>query len=202
MRAGRRRRATCCESRRKRAERRQTFGRTHAEGTLDSTPRRVELSVKDDGAGFDDSGSAPVGHYGLIGMRARRKSAPSSRHQRAGTGHDSFRRWDRKCLAMPIVPFAYCASTITRWSEKGLLDSRQRAGQSWPKRRTGRKPSKCSGMASRRHLMDLRCRNSTGLRRPEPSVRSSLTPGLSRSRATRRSGHLPRPRRRRAGISA
>ena len=39
--------------------------------TLDSTPRRVELSVKDDGAGFDDSGSAPVGHYGLIGMKER-----------------------------------------------------------------------------------------------------------------------------------
>jgi signal transduction histidine kinase/ligand-binding sensor domain-containing protein len=39
--------------------------------TLDSTPRRLELSVKDDGAGFDDAGSVPVGHYGLIGMKER-----------------------------------------------------------------------------------------------------------------------------------
>lgn len=39
--------------------------------TLDNTPHRLRLSVKDDGAGFDDARSVPVGHYGLIGMKER-----------------------------------------------------------------------------------------------------------------------------------
>ena len=39
--------------------------------TLDSTEHHLQLSVKDDGAGFDESGTAPVGHYGVIGMKER-----------------------------------------------------------------------------------------------------------------------------------
>ena len=39
--------------------------------SLDSTPRQLRLSVKDDGAGFDDARSVPFGHYGLIGMKER-----------------------------------------------------------------------------------------------------------------------------------
>jgi signal transduction histidine kinase len=39
--------------------------------TLDHTPQRLKLSVKDDGAGFDEDGSPPPGHYGLIGMKER-----------------------------------------------------------------------------------------------------------------------------------
>ena len=39
--------------------------------TLDSTEHYLQLSVKDDGSGFDDSGAAPVGHYGVIGMKER-----------------------------------------------------------------------------------------------------------------------------------
>ena len=39
--------------------------------TLDSTPGGLCLSVKDDGAGFDDKAVVPVGHYGLVGMRER-----------------------------------------------------------------------------------------------------------------------------------
>ena len=39
--------------------------------TLDSTPHRLRLLVTDDGAGFDDATSVPVGHYGLIGMKER-----------------------------------------------------------------------------------------------------------------------------------
>ncbi len=39
--------------------------------TLDSTRDRLRLSVNDDGAGFDDAGPPPPGHYGLIGMRER-----------------------------------------------------------------------------------------------------------------------------------
>jgi ligand-binding sensor domain-containing protein/two-component sensor histidine kinase len=39
--------------------------------TLASTPRSLQLSVNDDGAGFDRKGVVPAGHYGLIGMRER-----------------------------------------------------------------------------------------------------------------------------------
>src|SRR5207248_5715247 len=39
--------------------------------SLDSTEHHLQLSVKDDGAGFDDSETAPVGHYGVIGMKER-----------------------------------------------------------------------------------------------------------------------------------
>jgi signal transduction histidine kinase len=39
--------------------------------TLDSTDHHLQLSVKDDGAGFDDSHTAPAGHYGVIGMKER-----------------------------------------------------------------------------------------------------------------------------------
>ena len=39
--------------------------------SLDSTEHHLQLSVKDDGAGFDDSDTAPVGHYGVIGMKER-----------------------------------------------------------------------------------------------------------------------------------
>jgi signal transduction histidine kinase len=39
--------------------------------TLESTPHRLQLSVNDDGAGFDDAESVPIGHYGLIGMKER-----------------------------------------------------------------------------------------------------------------------------------
>jgi len=39
--------------------------------TLNSSAERLALIVNDDGAGFDCSDSAPVGHYGLIGMKER-----------------------------------------------------------------------------------------------------------------------------------
>jgi signal transduction histidine kinase len=39
--------------------------------TLNSTPHHLRLSVKDDGTGFDEGGSPPPGHYGLIGMKER-----------------------------------------------------------------------------------------------------------------------------------
>jgi signal transduction histidine kinase len=39
--------------------------------TLNSTERQLHLSVKDDGTGFDNGGTVPEGHYGLIGMRER-----------------------------------------------------------------------------------------------------------------------------------
>jgi ligand-binding sensor domain-containing protein len=39
--------------------------------TLDSTSQHLRLSVHDDGSGFDEAGSPPVGHYGLIGMKER-----------------------------------------------------------------------------------------------------------------------------------
>jgi signal transduction histidine kinase len=39
--------------------------------TLDSTRTRLRLLVDDDGAGFDDEGEAPIGHYGLVGMKER-----------------------------------------------------------------------------------------------------------------------------------
>src|SRR5439155_21705710 len=39
--------------------------------SLEGFPRHVRLSVTDDGAGFDFSESAPVGHYGLVGMKER-----------------------------------------------------------------------------------------------------------------------------------
>jgi ligand-binding sensor domain-containing protein/two-component sensor histidine kinase len=39
--------------------------------TLDGTPQRIQLSVKDDGAGFDGDQPTPAGHYGLMGMRER-----------------------------------------------------------------------------------------------------------------------------------
>ncbi|HET6958207.1 MAG TPA: two-component regulator propeller domain-containing protein [Vicinamibacterales bacterium] len=39
--------------------------------TLESTRERLRLSVNDDGSGFDQTGSPPAGHYGLIGMRER-----------------------------------------------------------------------------------------------------------------------------------
>jgi signal transduction histidine kinase len=39
--------------------------------TLDGTTERLQLSVKDDGQGFDEDRSPPLGHYGLIGMKER-----------------------------------------------------------------------------------------------------------------------------------
>jgi signal transduction histidine kinase/ligand-binding sensor domain-containing protein len=39
--------------------------------TLDSTPQSIQLSVNDDGSGFDERQSAPEGHFGLIGMKER-----------------------------------------------------------------------------------------------------------------------------------
>jgi signal transduction histidine kinase/ligand-binding sensor domain-containing protein len=39
--------------------------------TFESTRNRLRLLVNDDGSGFDDEGAAPVGHYGLVGMRER-----------------------------------------------------------------------------------------------------------------------------------
>lgn len=39
--------------------------------TLKSAARKIVLSVKDDGAGFDHATSPPQGHFGLIGMRER-----------------------------------------------------------------------------------------------------------------------------------
>jgi ligand-binding sensor domain-containing protein/anti-sigma regulatory factor (Ser/Thr protein kinase) len=39
--------------------------------TLDSTRSHLRLSVHDDGAGFDEDGAPPPGHYGLIGMKER-----------------------------------------------------------------------------------------------------------------------------------
>jgi ligand-binding sensor domain-containing protein/signal transduction histidine kinase len=39
--------------------------------TLDSTSQHLRLSVHDDGSGFDETGSPPSGHYGLIGMKER-----------------------------------------------------------------------------------------------------------------------------------
>jgi signal transduction histidine kinase/ligand-binding sensor domain-containing protein len=39
--------------------------------TLNSTPRHLLLTVRDDGAGFDNNSAVPAGHYGLIGMKER-----------------------------------------------------------------------------------------------------------------------------------
>jgi signal transduction histidine kinase/ligand-binding sensor domain-containing protein len=39
--------------------------------SVQSTAQRVEVSVKDDGVGFDEAELSHVGHYGLIGMRER-----------------------------------------------------------------------------------------------------------------------------------
>jgi signal transduction histidine kinase/ligand-binding sensor domain-containing protein len=39
--------------------------------TLDSTAQHLRLSVRDDGAGFDEEDAPPLGHYGLIGMKER-----------------------------------------------------------------------------------------------------------------------------------
>jgi signal transduction histidine kinase len=38
---------------------------------LESTSKRLHLSVNDDGTGFDDEVAPPLGHYGLIGMKER-----------------------------------------------------------------------------------------------------------------------------------
>jgi signal transduction histidine kinase len=39
--------------------------------TLDATVQRLMLSVRDDGRGFDEARAAPIGHYGVIGMKER-----------------------------------------------------------------------------------------------------------------------------------
>jgi ligand-binding sensor domain-containing protein len=39
--------------------------------TLGATVQRLMLSVRDDGRGFDEAGDAPIGHYGVIGMKER-----------------------------------------------------------------------------------------------------------------------------------
>jgi signal transduction histidine kinase len=39
--------------------------------TLESTHEHLRLLVDDDGTGFDDEGTPPIGHYGLVGMKER-----------------------------------------------------------------------------------------------------------------------------------
>ena len=39
--------------------------------TLESTRKHLRLLVNDDGAGFDDAGGPPAGHFGLVGMKER-----------------------------------------------------------------------------------------------------------------------------------
>jgi signal transduction histidine kinase len=39
--------------------------------SLGSTRDRLELSINDDGTGFDERATAPNGHFGLIGMKER-----------------------------------------------------------------------------------------------------------------------------------
>jgi signal transduction histidine kinase len=39
--------------------------------TFESTRTGLRLQVNDDGTGFDDEGPAPIGHYGLVGMKER-----------------------------------------------------------------------------------------------------------------------------------
>ena len=54
--------------------------------TLDSAEHHLQLSVKDDGAGFDDTQSPPVGHYGLIGMRERAAQIGAKLHVTSAPG--------------------------------------------------------------------------------------------------------------------
>jgi signal transduction histidine kinase len=54
--------------------------------TLDGTAHGVKLSVGDDGAGFDDKGPAPVGHYGLIGMKERAANIGAKLHVMTSPG--------------------------------------------------------------------------------------------------------------------
>jgi signal transduction histidine kinase len=53
---------------------------------LDSTEHHLQLSVKDDGAGFDDGQAAPIGHYGLIGMKERAAQIGATLHVTSGPG--------------------------------------------------------------------------------------------------------------------
>jgi NarL family two-component system sensor histidine kinase YdfH len=51
----------------------------HAQVRLATTPTTIELTVSDDGAGFDPAGTAnQPGHYGLLGMRERARLAGGS----------------------------------------------------------------------------------------------------------------------------
>jgi signal transduction histidine kinase len=54
--------------------------------TLESSPRGLQLSVKDDGTGFDDTESVPVGHYGLIGMKERAAQIGAELHVTSAPG--------------------------------------------------------------------------------------------------------------------
>jgi signal transduction histidine kinase len=54
--------------------------------TLDSTPQHLRLSVKDDGSGFDEHGSPPLGHYGLIGMKERAAQIGADFHLASARG--------------------------------------------------------------------------------------------------------------------
>jgi ligand-binding sensor domain-containing protein/anti-sigma regulatory factor (Ser/Thr protein kinase) len=54
--------------------------------TLDGTEHHLQLSVKDDGAGFDDSDTAPAGHYGLIGMNERAAQIGAKLHVTSAPG--------------------------------------------------------------------------------------------------------------------
>ena len=54
--------------------------------TLDRTPEHLRLSVKDDGTGFDEDGSPPPGHYGLIGMKERAAQIGADFHLASARG--------------------------------------------------------------------------------------------------------------------
>jgi len=54
--------------------------------TLDGTEHHLQLSVKDDGTGFDDSDTAPAGHYGLIGMNERAAQIGAKLHITSAPG--------------------------------------------------------------------------------------------------------------------
>ena len=43
----------------------------HVTVDLDESPGRLQLSVRDDGRGFDADEAPPAGHLGLVGMQER-----------------------------------------------------------------------------------------------------------------------------------
>jgi len=54
--------------------------------TLEHTPQHLRLSVKDDGTGFDEQRSPPLGHYGLIGMKERAAQIGADFHLASARG--------------------------------------------------------------------------------------------------------------------
>jgi signal transduction histidine kinase len=70
---------------------------SHAVLEAKVSPDRLELVVEDDGCGFDEAAAAPAGHFGLLLMRERARSAGGGLHIRSAPG-----RGTRVTLDLPI----------------------------------------------------------------------------------------------------